>query len=82
MSFFVILAIRSDVASDRSNVLSCFDMWSSCGSDVTVASVFVYSHLSNKRGGWNKRGGGTKNGKSKIVDVEILEVESSAFVSK
>ena len=24
----------------------------------------VYSHLSNKRGGWNKRGGGAKNAKS------------------
>ena len=34
-----------------------------------------YSHLSNKGGGWNKRGGGAKNGKSKNV-----EVESSAFV--
>ena len=23
----------------------------------------IYSHLSNKRGGWNKRGGGAKNWK-------------------
>ena len=41
-----------------------------------------YSHLSNKRGGWNKRGGGAKNGKSKNMDVEILQLESSAFVFK
>ena len=27
-----------------------------------------YSHLSNKRGGWNKRGGGAKNAKSLNVE--------------
>ena len=40
-----------------------------------------YSHLSNKLGGWNKRGGGTKVAKSKNV-VGILQLESSPFVSK
>ena len=31
----------------------------------------VYSHLSNKRGGWNKRGGGAKFAKSLNVEVGI-----------
>ena len=31
----------------------------------------VYSHLSNKRGAWNKRGGGAKNGKSLNVELGI-----------
>ena len=31
----------------------------------------IYSHLSNKRGGWNKRGGGAKNGKSLNVEGVI-----------
>ena len=31
---------------------------------VKLATVSRYSHLSNKRGGWNKRGGGTKVAKS------------------
>ena len=30
-----------------------------------------YSHLSNKRGGWNKRGGGAKNAKSLNVEGVI-----------
>ena len=30
-----------------------------------------YSHLSNKRGGWNKRGGGAKFAKSLNVEVGI-----------
>ena len=30
-----------------------------------------YSHLSNKRGGWNKRGGGAKFAKSLKVEVGI-----------
>ena len=42
----------------------------------------TYSHLSNKRGGWNKRGGGAKVAKSKNVEVGILQLESSAFVFK
>ena len=31
----------------------------------------MYSHLSNKRGGWNKRGGGAKVSKSLNVEVGI-----------
>ena len=30
-----------------------------------------YSYLSNKRSGWNKRGGGAKNAKSLNVEVGI-----------
>ena len=33
--------------------------------------VGTYSHLSNKRGGWNKRGGGEKNHKSLSVEGVI-----------
>ena len=29
----------------------------------SVIKHTLYSHLSNKRGGWNKRGGGVKNAK-------------------
>ena len=32
----------------------------------------TYSHLSNKRGGWNKRGGGAKFAKSLNVEVGII----------
>ena len=32
---------------------------------------FGYSHLSNKRGNWNKRGGGAKFDKSLKVEVGI-----------
>ena len=32
---------------------------------------FPYSHLSNKRGGWNKRGGGAKVAKSINLEVGI-----------
>ena len=31
----------------------------------------MYSHLFNKRGGWNKRGGGTKVAKSLNMEVGI-----------
>ena len=34
----------------------------------------LYSHLSNKRGGWNKRGGGAKVAKSINVEVGILQL--------
>ena len=37
---------------------------------------FYYSHLSNKRGGWNKRGGGAKVAKPINVGVGILQLES------
>ena len=30
-----------------------------------------YSHLSNKRGSWNKRGGGAKNAKSPNIEGGI-----------
>ena len=36
-----------------------------------VESAFLYSHLSNKRGGWNKHGGGAKFVKSLNVEVGI-----------
>jgi hypothetical protein len=42
----------------------------------------MYSYLSNKRGGWNKRGGGEKVAKSINVKVGILQLESSPFVFK
>ena len=44
---------------------------------------FLYSHLSNKRGGWNKRGVGAKVAKSiNYMEVGILQLESSPFVFK
>ena len=44
--------------------------------------TIAYSHLSNKGGGWNKRGGGAKVARSIIVEVGILQLESSPFVFK
>ena len=41
----------------------------------------MYSHLSNKRGGWNKRGGGAKVSKSLNVEVGI-NVEGGIFWKK
>ena len=41
----------------------------------------VYSHLFNKRGGWNKRGGVAKVAKSLIVEVGI-NVEGGIFWKK
>ena len=41
-------------------------------------STFVYSHLSNKRGAWNKRGGGSKF--AKLLNVEVgINVEAGIF---
>ena len=40
-----------------------------------------YSHLSNKRGGWNKHGGGAKFAKSLNVEVGI-NVEGGIFWKK
>ena len=40
-----------------------------------------YSHLSNNRGGWNKRGGDAKVAKSIIVEVGI-NVEGGIFWKK
>ena len=45
-------------------------------------SFFGYSHLSNKRGAWNKRGGGAKVAKSVNVEAGILQLESSPFECK
>ena len=39
---------------------------------------FVYSHLFNKRGGWNKRGGGAKVAKSLHMEAGI-NVEGGFF---
>ena len=38
---------------------------------LVMAGSSVYSHLSNKRGGWNKRGGGAKFAKSLNMEVGI-----------
>ena len=42
---------------------------------------FKYSHLSNSRGGWNKRGGGAKVTKSINVEVGI-NMEGGIFWKK
>ena len=43
-------------------------LWlSKLGGDISM--WWAYSHLSNKRGGWNKRGGSEKVAKSINVDV-------------
>ena len=41
----------------------------------------TYSNLSNKHGGWNKRGGGAKFAKSLNVEIEI-NVESGILRKK
>ena len=43
---------------------------------------FVYSHLSNKRGGWNKRGGGAKVAKSINGEVGITVEVGFFFFEK
>ena len=49
-------------------------------SEISSKNPFtIYSHLSNKRGGWNKRGGGAKVVKSINVEVEIT-VEAGIFL--
>ena len=35
-------------------------------------NLLHYSHISNKRGGWNKRGGGAKAAKSINMEVGIF----------
>ena len=47
----------------------------------TYDYVSTYSHLSNNRGGWNKRGWGAKVAKSVNVEVEI-NVEGGIFWKK
>ena len=41
----------------------------------------LYSHVSNNRGGWNKRGGSAKVAKSINMEVRI-NVESGIFLKK
>ena len=42
---------------------------------------FLYSHLFNKRGAWNKRGGGAKV--AKLLNVELgINVEGGIFGKK
>ena len=48
---------------------------------IRARSYFRYSHLSIKRGGWNKLGGGAKVAKSLNVEVEI-NVEGGIFWKK
>ena len=40
----------------------------------------LYSHLSNNRGGWNKRGGGAKVAKSINVEVGINGKRDFTFI--
>ena len=47
----------------------------------SLLSQFMYSHLFNKRGAWNKRGGGAKFAKSLNVEVGI-NVEGGIFWKK
>ena len=46
-----------------------------------LSSSSIYSHLFNKRGGWNKREGGAKVAKSLNVEVGI-NVEGGSFWKK
>ena len=46
-----------------------------------ILFIRYYSHLSNKHGGWNKRGGGAKFAKSLYVEVGI-NVEGGIFWKK
>jgi hypothetical protein len=44
-------------------------------------NLSVYSHLSNKRGGWNKLGGGSKV--AKLLNMEFgINVEGGIFWKK
>ena len=45
------------------------------------AFEFLYSHLSNSRGGWNKRGGSAKVAKSINLEVGI-NLEGGIFFGK
>ena len=47
---------------------------------VWVLKFPTYSHLSNKRGGWNKREGGAKVAKPLNVEVGI-NVEGGIFIT-
>ena len=45
------------------------------GKKILPALLIAYSHLSNKRGSWNKRGGGAKEAKSINVEEVGITVE-------
>ena len=47
----------------------------------TCQELIDYSNLFNKRGGWNKRGGGAKDAKSLNVEVRI-NAEGGLFWKK
>ena len=47
-----------------------------------ISLLITYFNLSNKRGSWNKPGGGAKVAKSINVEVGILQLELSPFVFK
>ena len=72
------LEIKSKL-SRRQYVKICQLKWSPINSK--LHKKFIYSHLSNNRGGWNKRGGSTKVGKSINVEVGI-NVEGGIFWKK
>ena len=52
-----------------------------CTIKIVPRLTYVYSHLSNNCGGWNKRGGGAKVAKSINVEVGI-NVEGEIFWKK
>ena len=56
-------------------------MWVNLSLTFCHQSVRGYSHLSNSRGGWNKRGGGAKVAKPINVEVEI-NAEGGIFWKK
>ena len=52
------------------------------GNYVKIHDICDLLLLSNKSGGWNKRGGGAKVAVSINLEVGILQLESSPFVFK
>ena len=50
--------------------------------DLNDCTALTYSHLSNKRGAWNKRGGGAKVAKSVNVEAGILQLEYHTYGKK
>ena len=48
---------------------------------MVLTNQLIYSHLSNNRGGWNKRGGSAKV--AKLINVEVgINVEGGIFWKK
>ena len=61
-----------NLKQDFDAMLYCVPILSICSTDLTTFHVFFnYFYFSNKRGGWNKRGGGAKVAKSLNVKVGI-----------